>query len=218
MSKKFEQLKIKQRVIRHEFNEYLGLRVHRALSWLNKAEQCEEDLDSKFIFLWISFNAAYAQDTEVLRHSESEAFSLFMAKLVALDVNNELYDLVWSEFSTSIRVLLDNQFVFQPFWDYHNGKLIEDEWKTKFKKAKLSANSALTQKGTDRLISIVLQRLYTLRNQLVHGGATWQSSANRAQVRDGVAFLSQLTPIIINLMMDNPHELWGSANYPLVTS
>ena len=35
--------------------------MHRALSWLEKAEQ-SDDLDSRFIFLWISFNAAYAKD------------------------------------------------------------------------------------------------------------------------------------------------------------
>jgi hypothetical protein len=32
------------------------------LSWLNCAEQHEDDLDSKFIFLWKSFNAAYAHE------------------------------------------------------------------------------------------------------------------------------------------------------------
>lgn len=33
----------------------------------------------------------------------------------------------------------------------------------------------------------LLRRLYVLRNQLVHGSATWNSSANRAKVRDGTA-------------------------------
>ena len=120
----FETLKAKQRDIRSGFSESLGLRVHRALSWLDKSEQCGDDQDSQFISLWIAFNAAYAQDTEVLRHSESEAFSLFISKLVELDKSNNLYNLVWSEFSSSIRVLLDNQFVYQPFWDFHNKKIM----------------------------------------------------------------------------------------------
>ena len=38
----------------------LSLRLHRALSWLNRAEQLADDPDSQFIFLWIAFNAAYA--------------------------------------------------------------------------------------------------------------------------------------------------------------
>ena len=212
----FESLKAKQRDIRSGFSESLGLRVHRALSWLEKSEQCVDDQDSQFIFLWIAFNAAYAQDTEVLRHSESEAFSLFISKLVELDKSNNLYNLVWSEFSSSIRVLLDNQFVYQPFWDFHNKKITEQEWKERFVKAKALANNALSSKRTDLLITIILQRLYTLRNQLMHGGATWKSSANRAQIRDGVAFLGLLVPIIVDVMMNNPNELWGSANYPVI--
>ena len=208
----FETLKAKQRDIRSGFSESLGLRVHRALSWLDKSEQC----DSQFISLWIAFNAAYAQDTEVLRHSESEAFSLFISKLVELDKSNNLYNLVWSEFSSSIRVLLDNQFVYQPFWDFHNKKITENEWKERFVKAKALANNALSSKRTDLLITIILQRLYTLRNQLMHGGATWKSSANRTQIRDGVAFLRLLVPIIVDVMMNNPKELWGSANYPVI--
>ena len=212
----FNTLKNKQRQIRDGFSENLGLRVHRALSWLDKSEQCTGDPDSQFLFLWISFNAAYAQDTEVLRHSEAEAFSLFISKLVELDKSGLFYKLVWNEFSSSIRILLDNEFVFQPFWDCQNGKLSVHEWKEKFNTAKLMANKALATKRTDLLLTIILQRLYTLRNQLVHGGATWKSSANRAQITDGVAFLSKLVPIIIEIMMDNPNQLWGEANYPLV--
>ena len=41
----------------------LSLRLHRALSWLNRAEQAEDD-DGRFIFLWIAFNAAYATEID----------------------------------------------------------------------------------------------------------------------------------------------------------
>ena len=49
-----------------------------------------------------------------------------------------------------------------------------------------------------------------LRNQLVHGGATWQSSANREQIRDAVAFLQYLVPIMIDVMMDNSSSMGTS--------
>jgi hypothetical protein len=44
---------------RDQFNEDFKLRIHRTLSWLQRAEQAqlEQDLDSQFIFLWIGFNA-----------------------------------------------------------------------------------------------------------------------------------------------------------------
>mgnify|MGYP003610388203 FL=1 len=48
--------------------------MHRALSWLEKAEQ-SDDLDSRFIFLWISFNAAYAKDLgSSLRSADKGSF------------------------------------------------------------------------------------------------------------------------------------------------
>ena len=58
----FERLKERQRAERHDWPENLGLRVHRALSWLHRAEQLARsgDLDGELIFLWIAFNAAYA--------------------------------------------------------------------------------------------------------------------------------------------------------------
>ena len=212
-----QYLKHKQREIRHTFPESLGLRVHRALSWLDKAEQCSDDPDCQFIFLWIAFNAAYAQDLEfAVRGSEKTSFAQFIDKLVELDQGNALDNLVWQQFTSSIRLLLNNQFVYQPFWDYVSGKVTEQEWKASFDSANRAANHALGTQDTSKLLSIILQRLYTLRNQLMHGGATWKSAANRQQIKDGTAFLSKLMPIIINTMMDNHNTLWGSPLYPVV--
>jgi len=56
----FERLKARQRAERERYPPNLGLRVHRALSWLGRAEQLVEDVDARFVFLWIAFNAAYA--------------------------------------------------------------------------------------------------------------------------------------------------------------
>jgi hypothetical protein len=64
--------------------------------------------------------------------------------------------------------------------------------------------------------SLVLNRLYTLRNQLMHGGATWGGKVNREQLRDCTRLLGNLVPVIIGLMMDNPDTPWGDAVYPVV--
>ena len=64
--------------------------------------------------------------------------------------------------------------------------------------------------------SMLFDRLYVLRNQLVHGGATWNSSVNRDQVRDGARTLGFLVPIFVDLMMDNQGENWGLPYYPVV--
>ena len=58
--------------------------MHRALSWLKRAEQLEaqDDVDGEFIFLWIAFNAAYATEIdEKYRESEQQTFRGFLQKL-----------------------------------------------------------------------------------------------------------------------------------------
>ncbi|MDF9776682.1 hypothetical protein OKW11_003639 [Pseudomonas baetica] len=86
----------------------LTLRAHRALSLLNRAEQTD-DRDGRFIFLWVAFNSAYATDIdEELRLSEQSTFEKFLDKLCALDKDNLIENLVWSEFPGSSRTLLNN--------------------------------------------------------------------------------------------------------------
>lgn len=63
---------------------------------------------------------------------------------------------------------------------------------------------------------IIQGRLYTLRNQILHGGATWNSLVNRYQMRDAVAILSKLIPLIIKTLMDNPKQFIGEAVYQVV--
>ena len=74
----------------------------------------------------------------------------------------------------------------------------------------------LTRQDTERVLFEAFVRLYTLRNQLMHGGATWNSSVNRAQVRDGRALLARVLPAMLGVMMDHPAQFEGKPFYPVV--
>jgi hypothetical protein len=209
-------LKQRHRMVRDGHPTSLTLRIHRALSWLNRAEQAD-DVDGKFIFLWIAFNAAYAQELDDSdRTSDKATFTAFLQKLCDLDTSKRIDDLIWKEFSGSIRALLDNPYVFHLFWEFQRGRIDERDWKDHFASAKKSAQSALASGNTPVLLSVMFNRLYTLRNQLIHGGATWDGKVNRDQLRDCTRLLGRLVPVIIALMMDNPNALWGDAVYPVV--
>lgn len=212
----YQRLKERHRRERDSYPQALSLRVHRALSWLNKAEQCE-DYDSQFIFLWISFNAAYAQDFDYKKDfTESGLYQEFLGKIEHLDTSKKLSDIVWSQYSTSIRLILNNEFIFQAFWKFQSEAITEDKWKQEQLRAKAAANNALASGDTTTVLSILFSRLYTLRNQLLHGGATYNSQTNRKQLRDCTSLLSSIVPTIIELMMDGADQLWGDAIYPLV--
>ncbi len=216
MPSSYAELKKRQRAERENYPENIGIRIHRALSWLDRAERCEDE-DGRFIFLWISFNAAYANDlNDMDQMAETLVFNQFLKRLVDLDKDKVLYNLIWSEFAGSIRLLLNNEYVFAPFWDFQRGKITENRWKAKFTTARRKANAALGKKQTTEVLAIIFSRLYMLRNQLVHGGATWNGSVNRNQLRDGANFLAKVVPLVIEILLDHPVEVWGDAMYPVV--
>lgn len=210
-------LKTRQREIRENFPESLSLRVHRALSWLHRAEQEPEDHDARFIFLWVAFNAAYANEIPDRQNfPERKLFQGFLGRLIDSDSEKLLYELVWDQFSGAIRLLIDNKYVFQPFWDHHNGQITEEAWQLAFQKSKSAARQALGDIETLKVMGIMFDRLYTLRNQLLHGGATWNSNINRSQISQGAEIMGQVVPIVIHLMMNDYQRVWGEACYPVV--
>lgn len=191
------------------------VRLHRALSWLDRANQLETDSDTRFILLWVALNAAYAREFGD-EESERNRLRQFIATLLSLDDAGELHALLFRQFSGSIRTLVDNRYVFAPFWKALQDHDASERWKTGHEAGRKAALSAITGGDTATLLGIVFDRLYVLRNQLVHGGATWNSQVNREQVRDGVAILSSLVPVVIGLMLAHPQRDFGEICYPVI--
>lgn len=225
MSRTHEELKERQRAERAGYPLALDLRVHRALSWWRRAVQeagdplkpGDSDPDAEFIFLWIAFNAAYATEITVgNRDGEQGSFLTFLEVLLDLDGKDRLADLVWKQFPGPIRNLLDNEYLYRDFWSAQNGRLATDAWQPRFEAAKERALAALRRNDTLTVLSITLDRVYTLRNQLVHGGSTWNSGTNREQVKVCARFMAALVPVIIEIMMDNPQAVWSGAIYPVI--
>lgn len=211
-------LKEKQRSIRDDFPQSLTLRVHRALSWYGRAEGETDDWDVRFILLWIGFNAVYAGDVErvIQNQKQRDDFREFFSTLLKLDSTHRIYDAVWDRFPQEIRILLGNRYVFAPFWRHHNGEPGFDNWKEVLEADRNRIKRALAKHDTAKILSILFDRLYVLRNQLVHGGATWNSDVNRSQVKDGTSLIGCLLPVFIDLMMDHPEQEWPMPHYPVV--
>jgi hypothetical protein len=191
------------------------VRLHRALSWLGRADAEAGDPDARFLFLWIAFNAAYARQMGT-DESERDRVREFLARLVGLDAAGSLQGTLFGQFSGPIRTLIENKCVYQPFWTAQQTWDSSEAWRDGFEAGKRAALRALMDKDTVLVLSIVFDRLYVLRNQLVHGGATWNSGVNRQQVKDGVAILGSLLPIVLDLMIAHPDADHGEILYPVV--
>lgn len=60
-------------------------------------------------------------------------------------------------------------------------------------------NFALQEYDTIQILIILFNRLYTLRNQIMNGGATYNSSVNRKQLKDACIILIALIPAFIHI-------------------
>jgi hypothetical protein len=194
--------------------ESLTIRIHRAISWLKSAEKQEENLDMKFISLWVSFNACYAVDINGLNSKPEKAkLREFTSSLVHFD-RTRLYNLFWEKYSGPVKVLIENKFVFEKFWEFTRGE--SNDYEIAFNKSITQATNCLSKQNIEGLLEVVIERLYTLRNQLIHGGATYNSKLNRAQLRDACNIMQLLVPIIIDIMLENGEHNWGEIAYPVV--
>ena len=190
----------------------LTLRLRRATSWLGRAEdeinKAEADADAGFLFCWIAFNSVYAEhQPETYDFRERDGLRKYFAKIVRLDQDNVIYDAIWTRFSGPVRVFLDNRYVFRAFWT-------SDDWESQLQSRSFAVRNALATRNTAVILNELFERLYVLRNQIVHGGATWRGQTNRDQVRDGQQIMAFTVPRFINIMIDNPDEDWGLPHYP----
>ena len=209
------ELKARHRALRDGQAEVARVRLHRAISWLGRSEQESEDPDARFIFQWVALNAAYAREFSQ-DESERSRFHGFVDTLVGLDTTRSLHDALFRQFTGPIRTLVENKFVFEPFWEALRVHDSSNAWEARFAASRKAALAAIMGGDTARVLSIVFDRLYVLRNQLVHGGATWSSQVNRAQVRDGVAILGTLLPLVLAVMLEHAGHDFGDVLYPVV--
>ena len=202
-------------------SEHLNLRLRRGLSWLARGDQEYErgDSDAAFVFYWIAFNAMYGQlgassvDGTYERDKQRDYFKNVVA---FADSASEVYRTIWSVLREPIVRMLENRYVFDPYWRHHNNPAKDGDWKQGFDRARERAADAIRKAKTEEVLRELFDRLYTLRNQLLHGGATWSGSVNREQVETGAKIMSSLVSDFIDVMIEHPDAGWGVPRYPVV--
>ncbi len=205
--------------------------MRRAYTWLKRSQrEGTEDIE-RFMFLWISFNAAYGDESALRefveggepRETEPDRFRVFLRHIVDQDKTGVLETIVWDKFPGPIRVLLSNRYVYRPFWLAVWGSIRGADWRYRFDTGTRVALAALANRNVSTVLSVVFDRLYTLRNQIFHGGTTYPSGRGRDQIRDGSRIMASLVPAILDLMqqdIDNNRdsERWGKVAFPRINT
>ena len=199
-------------------------RLRRADSWHRRSKEATSDAE-KFIFLWISFNAAYGAEVATVNFEENsrerDKFGAFLQNIVDRDEDGLLEEILWGTIPALIRHLLENQYVFMPFWYAVSGSQRAKNWEFQFRRINESVSEARRYRNVRGVLLEVFLRLYTLRNQLFHGGATYAAGWGGKQVKDGARIMECLVPVILEIMRAdieaNPDsDVWGLIAYPRI--
>lgn len=204
------------------YRDAFQTRIRRARSWLDSARKAGASgnlesghWDIAFVLYWIAFNAAFARDILEYPNTRCE-FTECFRQVLRLDSRGEIYHAVRDEFPSAAEEIVSNKYLFKKYWDYVNGKKGNDDWGECFESDLRRFESAMAKpsvENTEEAIPILFERLYTLRNQIVHGGATWRSEYNRTSVRRGVPIMAFLVPVFVRIIELHPRVKWGTPYY-----
>ena len=193
-----------------------AVRFHRACSWLEEAERfhTEDQTDHALIFRWTAFNALYGQ-WDMDRHeplADRQSWQVFLTRMLELDTTGHIVSLL-NEHRGLVLAILGNPYLNDYFWQ---DPCCEKAGKTG-RGGRHKASSWYAQKEWNRILVEVVDRIYLLRCQLVHGAATLRSGLNREAVKHCATMAGLLVPTFLLVWIDHgADEDWGIMCYPPV--
>jgi len=206
----------KERLIQSGTGEPLRIRIHRAFSWLQRVEELDDPaaLDTALIFQWTALNSVYGRWDEAMREpvSDRESLPTFLDRMIELDADERITG-VLNEHRKLVMSIFEDAYLTKFFWEHPS-----DERARKTQKTKFDARTWYQQGQYRLILDRLMERIYFLRCQLIHGGATSGGRLNRTAVRDCSTMLGQLIMAIMLMLIDGGwEEDWGPLCYPPVT-
>ena len=195
-------------------SEAIDIRLKRARSWLHKARlvASPHDLDAKFIYLWIAFNALYGTPRYRLmgkpERSESDDFKLFLGKIEEVSycaIENGLRPL-----AAAIEKVMRSHFLDIECWKRWDHEGIRD------RQERVSSARNVYAEGLN--LDQLFLRIYTLRNQILHGAATDGGQRNRESLKCATPILYTAVKVFIALVDKHRTELAGLDPVPFPPS
>ena len=193
-------------------NHQLLLRLQRAISWLDGAQQVEKGAEGKsisaqFIFFWISFNALYDKNFYEFSDNKSREIHINLIKeyfddiLGSEDAKYHIRNTIDNNILTEIDELTKKRVnlfvqpkVFKKWYKIRGRK----NWLIQ-KLKKLDLRPKARKQDTREILDRVFGCLCVLRNQLMHGGSAWNDSLNKSQLSIGVRIMQCLLPVFIKI-------------------
>ena len=203
----------KERLHAEQQDHPTAIRIHRVFSWLQRVEQLEDgaDLDIALLCRWIAFNALYGKWDEKAGEpmADRDCLRMLLDRLLNLDAEARIPS-VLNEHKKLVMSILDDEYLSRFFWEDPSPKRAGQS-----KKAKFDARTWYIEERWVMVLSRLLERIYFLRCQLVHGAATHGGKLNRTSLRRCNRMLECLLPSFMLVVIDHgADEDWGRMCYP----
>lgn len=188
-------------------------RLHRAESWIRRAERLREEWDDyhgPFIFYWIAFNALYGQHDEI-RDTDSRDMKKFLKRICELDQQNGSLSEILRDLKSKTDRLIKDQFLSRTYWEEGLSPRFKGNQEKDFEKAQ----TAYDRGKFDRYLAILFERLRVLRNQIFHGYSTDRRSLNKNSIRPALEILEELVHQFLRIFRDHGQGYdWPKVPYP----
>jgi hypothetical protein len=203
----------KERLTAEQPENPTPIRFHRACSWIAPVEQnaANEDHDLGLISLWIAFNSLYGQWDQQKREPkpDRESSRKFIDHILELD-HDEVVANALKEHKRLVMSLLEDEYLSGYFWQEPSAKRAGQS-----KKAMYDARTWYMERRWALILDRLLERVYLMRCQLVHGAATDGGKLNRTSLRRCVMKMQRLLPAFLLVWADHgADEDWGPMCYP----
>ena len=180
---------------------------------MQRAEQadCSEDLDLSLLSQWIAFNALYGQwDGEAKEPvPDHVCWRHFVDRILSLDKDRSVIDIL-RDHKPLAMTIFEDEYLSRYYWKKPNEKRASRSRKTKF-----DARTWYLQENWTLILDGLIERIYLLRCQLVHGAATYNSNLNRTSVRRCSQMMDHLVRAFLFVWIEHgADEDWGIMCYP----
>lgn len=203
------------KIKKSQYSEHFNLRIQRGLSWFKKSLELGQELEFKFISLWISFHSIYAHEHEI--QSDPHDLQQFLEQLCQKDLEHKLHQIVWEKYHQPICALLDSPYTDQGFWDYRHDKISLQSCREALQQQKQKVEQARQEHNMSGILAMIFSHLATLHHQLMQGGTSCHSALNRKQLQHSCRVLEALLPAFICILLENAATLdSGKPFYPVV--
>ena len=160
---------------------------------------------------WIAFNALYGQWDAGNRQSlpDRECWRVFLDRIVDLDTAGYVSGMLLEQ-KALVLSLLDDAYLSNLFWQDPSPKRVSQACR-----ARQSALTWYIESNWKLILDQMIERIYQLRCQLIHGAATYGGRLNRRSLRHCTQMLGHLLPAVLLVWIDyGADEDWGILCYP----